>query len=523
MANKATKTDQSAADSDNHIDAPFTEGSVFRHVINMTLTGAVGLMSVFAVDLMDMYFLSLLDDTELPAAVGFAGTVVYFTASVCIGLSIAIGALTARAVGQRDKAKTSSIVINTLTFSILSAALIASIVFPLLPDLLHMLGAKGETHRMAVTYGRILLPSLPLVALGMGAGAVLRALGDARRAMMVMVITAIVNGILDPILIFGMDLGLEGAAYASVLSRLAMALTGLYAIFRIHNLRAIWSFDSFKATLRPTLKIAVPAVLTNIATPIGNAYVIAVIAEFGDSVVAGNTIVARITPVAFALFFSMSGSIGPVLGQNLGAKLYDRVHETVASSLQFIFAYTLVTWAAFVLCQDVIIMTFGAEGASADMIRTFCVWVVPLTSFLGALFVANASFNNLGYPLRATFFNISKATVGTIPFAYFGAQVAGPEGVLIGQAVGSMFVGIVAVIYCFKAINVVAEKGLADDGLTASENEDETDEQTVPVTPLMPYSSARAYHAAAGNEPHNTNPADVEAIEKPDEETAKDT
>lgn len=521
MANKATQAGNASAepeiDHDNHIDAPFTEGSVFRHVIIMTLTGAVGLMSVFAVDLMDMYFLSLLDETELPAAIGFAGTVVYFTASVCIGLSIAIGALTARAVGQKDRTKTSSIVVNTLTFSVLCAIGISAIVYPLLGDILTMIGAFGKTHALALTYGHILLPSLPLVALGMGGSAVLRALGDARRAMHVMVITAIVNGILDPIFIFGLDLGLEGAAYASVLSRVSMALAGMYAIFRIHKLKTLWSNESFIATLRPVLKIAVPAVLTNIATPVGNAYVIAVIAEYGDSVVAGNTIVARITPVAFALFFSMSGSIGPVLGQNLGARLYDRVHETVASSLRFIFAYSLVTWAFFVLVQDLIIMAFSADGPSADMIRTFCVWVVPLTSFLGALFVANASFNNLGYPLRATFFNISKATIGTIPFAYFGAELYGPEGVLIGQAIGSMFVGIVAVIYCFKTIHHVAHKGREE---IAAEQTNKDEDCHVPAAPLMPYSSARAYHAAAGNEPHDTH-LDDEDEDAADPATAK--
>lgn len=484
-------------DTQNKIDAPFTEGSVFKHVITMTLTGAVGLLSVFAVDLLDMYFLSLLGEAELAAAIGFAGTIIFFSASICIGLSIATGALTARAVGTRDRAKTSSIITNTLTFTLLVATSVFLLMFPFLSDFLDLVGAKGRTHELALTYMHILLPTLPVMAMGMAAGGILRALGDARRAMLVMVTAAVVNGILDPILIFGLDLGLEGAAYASALARMAMMATGFYAVFKVHKLRGRWSFESFSNTLRPILKIAVPATITSVATPVGNAYVIAVIAEFGDSVVAGNTIVARITPVAFALFFSMSGSIGPVIGQNLGAHLYDRVHETVASSLRFIVGYTAVLWAVFYFGQEFIITAFSATDRSADMIRAFCLWVVPLTSFLGALFVANAAFNNLGHPMRATFFNVSKATIGTVPFAYFGAQYFGPEGALIAQAVGSMFVGIVAVYVCFATIRTIAA---AHDMKADEEISEHLGDDPAPKVPLMPYSSARAFHAQPGSD-----------------------
>jgi len=479
------------------IDAPFTEGSVFKHVIVMTITGAVGLLAVFAVDLLDMYFLTMLDEAEIAASVGFAGTILFFTASICIGLAIATGATTARAVGTRDRAKTGLVVTNSLIFTFAVAAIVALLFYPMLPDVLTMLGAKGMTHEYALVYMQILLPTLPLMAMGMAAGGILRALGDARRAMMVMISAAVVNGILDPILIFGLDLGLEGAAYASAAARIAMMGAGFFAIFKVHGLRSRWSMTDFLATLRPLLKIAVPATITNVATPIGNAYVITVIAQYGDSVIAGNTIVARITPVAFALFFSMSGSIGPIIGQNLGAHKYDRVHETVASSLRFIAGYTAVLWAVFVLSQDMIIDAFSASDEAAGMIRVFCIWVVPLTAFLGALFVANAAFNNLGHPMRATFFNVSKATIGTVPFAYFGAVYYGPEGALVAQAIGSMVVAVAAVYVCFATIRAVAA---AADSAADCDVVDHLDDDPAPQTPLMPYSSARAFHAQAGSD-----------------------
>jgi putative MATE family efflux protein len=500
MATKAENPagETSGIDDEKIINAPFTEGSVFRHIIIMTLTGAVGLASIFGVDLMDMYFLSLLGEAELAAAIGFAGTILFMTSAIGIGLSIATSALTARAVGERDKIKTGTIVLNTTIFSALFASLIVLIMFPMLPKLLSIIGASGRTHELALIYMHILLPTLPFMVLGMTSSGVLRALGDARGAMFVMVTAAVVNGILDPILIFGLDMGLEGAAYASAIARVFMFFAAMRSIFRVHRLRSQWSSSRFKATLPPMLKIAGPATVTNIATPIGNAYVVSLIAQYGDSVVAGNTIVARITPVAFALFFSMSGSIGPVIGQNLGAHLYDRVQETVMSSLRFIVVYTAALWAVFYFGQDLIISIFNATNESASMIRTFCVWVVPMTAFLGALFVANAAFNNLGHPIRATIFNVSRATVGTVPFAIAGASIAGPEGVLVGQAIGSMFVAIVAVYFCFRTIRNVAAAGNKTKDAQIAKADREAKKHT--TIPLMPFSSARAFQAPTAGE-----------------------
>jgi len=84
--------------------AKFVEGNLFRHITVMSLTASVGLMAIFAVDLMNMVFISWLKDEEITAAVGYAGAILFFTTAFGIGLSIAVSALVARAVGMRDLA-----------------------------------------------------------------------------------------------------------------------------------------------------------------------------------------------------------------------------------------------------------------------------------------------------------------------------------------------------------------------------------------------------------------------------------
>ena len=82
--------------------AKFVEGSLFRHVSVMALTSSVGLMAVFVVDLINMLYISMLGREELAAAIGYAGAILFFTTSFGIGMSIAVGALVARALGARD-------------------------------------------------------------------------------------------------------------------------------------------------------------------------------------------------------------------------------------------------------------------------------------------------------------------------------------------------------------------------------------------------------------------------------------
>jgi putative MATE family efflux protein len=471
------------------VKSRFTSGSIFNHIVIMSVTGGIGLLALFFVDLADMYFLSLLGETELAAAIGYAGTILFFTASISIGLSIATGVVTAKAVGEGKDRKTRQVVMTSLFFSAVIALITSIVIFPLASTLLEMLGASGRTLSLALDYLYILIPTLGFLGLGMSTGGVLRAVGDAKGAMMVTLIGSAVNLVLDPILIFGLDLQIEGAAYASACARISLAGTGLYLIFVKHDLGILINFKIFKRNLAPMWKVAMPAILTNIATPIGNAYVVKEIANFGDAAIAGNTIVARITPVAFALFFSLSGSIGPIIGQNLGAKKYDRVKESIYASLKFITGYTVILWPLFFFGQEFIVFLFGASADSASMIRTFSTWVVPFTMFLGILFLSNAAFNNLGHPLRATFFNVGKATVGTIPFAYYGAKLSGAEGVLIGQAIGATVFGLASVIFCLYTIDQVVSRERNNDA-----KKQDLKNTSIDQPQLMPYSSARTFN-----------------------------
>jgi putative MATE family efflux protein len=447
----------------------------------MTATGSIGLMAIFVVDFLNLFYIALLGQQQLAAAIGYAGTILFFVTSFCIGITIAGTALVSRALGARKREEGRRLATSSLVFMTVASALLSAVTIPLLAPLLRLLGATGSTLDIAWRFLIMVMPATPILGIGMACSGLLRATGDARRSMYVTLAGGLVTALFDPLLIFGFGWGVDGAAIASVISRMALGAVGLYGCIRVHDLLARPSVAASLADARPLAGIAVPAVLANVATPIGNAVVTGAIAKYGDSAVAGYAVIGRIIPLAFGAIFALSGSVGPILGQNLGAKKFDRLKRAITDSLVFMLIYCLAMWLLLVLLQGEIVRFFGASGEGADLIRFFCVYVAGTFLFVGFLFVANAGFNNLGFPAWSTFFNWGRATLGTIPFVWFGATKFGAAGVIAGQAAGSIVFGIAAVIVCYIVVGRMAER-LTREG-----------EESIPLisAPLPPFTSGK--------------------------------
>ena len=432
--------------------AKYTEGPILRHLIIMTGSATTGLMIMFLSDLVDMYFLSLLGEVEIAAAVGFAGSILFFTVSMNIGLSIACSALVSRALGSGDQCASKETVTHSFVSALIVTIPITLIFWFFIPLMLQSLGAEGRALELATDYLSIIILSMPLLALAMSAGGVMRARGDAKGAMWLTTIGGVVNAVLDPIFIFGLNMGVEGAAVATVISRVAMVAFGYYVV--IHNNRLLGAFklNSYTAQFPNYLRVAIPAVLTNLSTPIGIAYVTYAMAQFGDSAVAGNAIISRIQPVAFAGLFALSGIVGPIAGQNFGARKLDRVYITFTESIRLVILYCAVVCSVLWLIQSLLVPLFNASDEANDLVYLFCSGVSLMFIFNGLTFITNALFNNLGVAHYATIMNLSKATIGTIPFVAAGAWIAGPEGILWGLFLGSAIMGIIGVVLAIKVI-----------------------------------------------------------------------
>lgn len=424
--------------------AVFTQGPILRHVLVMSGTGAIGLMSLFVVDLLNMYFLSLLDDPEIVAAVGFSSALLFLLFSMCIGIQIAMGALVARAEGSLNRELAGRYCTNVWIFSGSIVAVLAVMVWFLLPTLLQLLGARDQVLVHALSYSHIMLPSILLVAFSMCGGAAMRAIGDARRSMYCILAGGFVNAILDPVFIFGFGWGIEGAAIASVLSRFTVFAMTMQALFFHHRLPRKTSFAYFKEDLAKIATVALPAMMTNLMTPLGAAFVLTLVAVYGADAVAAYAVLGRIVPVIFAGIFSLSGAIGPIVGQNAGAQNFDRVAETLVKSAWVIAAYVAVAWLLMYLLVPMIIHVFNIQGDGVLVFEIYSAYLVGMFFFAGLLFIANAAFNNLHRAHWSMAFNIGRTFLGTIPLAWLLSQEFGLQGLLFGDVSGAFVFGCLA-------------------------------------------------------------------------------
>lgn len=441
-----------------HAEATFTSGNLMGHVARMSFTSSIGLMAIFAVDLVDMVFISMLGNTALAAAVGYAGTILFFTNAVSIGLSIAAGTLVARNIGEGDAEMARHRATSVAVYGAVLGLILPALIYFNLDFCLSLLGAEGAVVPLAKNYLTILLPATVMMSLAMTAMAVLRAHGDAKRAMYATLFGGIANACLDPLFIFVLDFGLEGAAMASVVARLVMLVVALFFAIRIYDAFSRPNFVQLGQDARDVAAIAAPAVLANVASPFGSAIVMREMASFGTDAVAGIAIIGRLVPVAFSVVFALSGAIGPIIGQNYGARLFERVRDSYLDAVKFTLVYVLGAALILFLARNLIADAFGAVGDARVLVFLFCGPIALSYFFNGVIFVSNASFNNLGHPLYSTAINWGTYTLGTWPFVKAGAALYGAPGILIGQAVGTSLFAIIAMWAGLRLTRIIGEK-----------------------------------------------------------------
>ncbi len=435
----------------NEGGARFVSGSILRHVVVMSATGSVGLMAIFAVDLLSLFYVSKLGDPALTAAVGFASIVQFFAIAINIGVMIAAGALVSRAIGAHDPAGARRIATSVTVHGVIASGVLAAFLLAVLDPLLSAIGAEGHTHDVARRYLWISLPSNLLLGPGMLFTGLLRAVGAAREAMFVTLGGAVVTVFVDPLLIFGFGLGVDGAALAVCVARVVFIAVGWAGVRRYRLLEAPHP-AAILGDLPLVARIALPAVLTNLAPSVASAFVAHALSDFGPPAIAGNVVIERLAPVAFCGLFAMSGSIGPILGQNWGAGRFDRMRGVLQVGAGVTALYVVLVWLLLALARAPLAGAFELKGVAAELFGFFCLVSGPVWFFNGLLFLANASFNNLGFPFLSTLLNWGRATLGTVPPALVGAAWYGPEGVIAGTGIGSIAFGVAGLALAFRTV-----------------------------------------------------------------------
>ena len=293
--------------------------------------------------------------------------------------------------------------------------------------------------------------------------AALRSTGDAKVPGMIMTISALFNIALDPLLIFGLwgfpRLELQGAAIATVLANMGTAVAAFLILYfreRLIRFRFV-RFEGLLDSWGRILHVGIPAVATNLVTPVTAALITALVARYGAEAVAGFGVATRVETLCLIVIFALSAASAPFVGQNLGAGELDRVKRAVNLASGFCLGF-----GVFIA---VVVGFFGADIATlfddnVEVVGTAALYfsVVPITyTALGVFQVAGTSFNALGKPLPATALTFIKTFAVYLPLAFLLAGPFAITGIFLANGVANLVVGVLGYFWLRQTLRAFVE------------------------------------------------------------------
>ena len=426
-----------------------TEGPVGPNLIGLAIPMIFGLISILLINLVDTFYISMIGVKEL-VAISFTFPVTFTLMSFSFGIGIGAASVISRAIGEGDHHRVQRLTTDSLLLVALIILVVAGLSYLNLDAIFRLMGATDESLPLIEEYMIPWLMGVVFVVIPIVGNSAIRATGDTKTPSIIMVIAAVVNAVLDPILIFGYgpfpEMGIEGAAIATVISYISIMIVGLWMLGkRDRMLTTNWpGIAGILSSWKALLYIGIPAMLTQLLFPVSNAVLTRIAADLGDATVAAFGVGSRIESLAMIGSMALSSVIIPFIGQNYGAKKFDRIKTASRFVLRFALIWGITVWAFLALFSGGIAWAFSDDLEIQTLIKQFF-WIVPFGfGFHGISQLVSGSCNALHRPFHSTTINIMRLFLFLIPLVCLGSQIWGTTGFFIGIALGNLATGTIA-------------------------------------------------------------------------------
>jgi len=412
-------------------------------------------------NLVDAIWVSGLGSDAL-ASVGFVFPLLFMGTALATGLGIGGGSVISRRIGAKDKKGADNAAGHTIIIMILLALLYTIPLFVFSEDIFRAIGA-GRTTATAATYARIMFSSTFIFFFSFIANAILRAEGDAKRAMFAMVIGGVLNVILDPIFIYILGLGVPGAAWASVVSMSVSALLLFYWLFLKQDTYVAFSFRDFqfnRSIMKDILLVGLPASVMQLSMSIMMFMMNIIVEQVGG--IDGVAVFSagwRVATMASMPLLGMATAVVSVTGAAYGARTFEKVDiahvyavkigliiETSIAVATFIFAPVIA--AAFTQSAD----TPARIGDDIiTFLRIICLYY-PTTA-LGML--SSAAFQGVGKGIYSLLATLLRTIVLIVPLAWILAVTLewGLVGAWWGLVIANIIGGVITFLWMKRYVN----------------------------------------------------------------------
>ncbi len=424
-------------------------GDPKKAIIKLSIPMIVAMSVEVLYNLVDAIWVSGLGADAL-SAVGFFFPFMFLIMGLSMGIGVGASSAISRRIGAKDKAGADAVSIHAIMLTFIVGILITIPTYVLAPLIFDVLGADDVIDN-TVAYARVLFAGTIIIFFMNVADNILRGEGDTKRAMYAMVLGSVLNIILDPIFIYVLDMGVIGAAYATMLSISISALLLVYWLFfkrdtyvSIHVRSFLYSRHIMGEILRVGIPASVQRMSMSLSMLVLNGIVVVVAGSDGVAVYSTGW---RVVSLAIVPLLGIATSVTSVTGAAFGMKDYGRLETAHKYAVTTGFKIELVLAAlTFIFAPQIASVFTHADTAAhlapdiTDFLRIICIFY-PTTSFG---MQSSAMFQGTGNGTKALVATVFRSIIATLPAAYILGIVAGfglPgiwSGIVIGNVIGSV-------------------------------------------------------------------------------------
>mgnify|MGYP004637380825 CR=1 FL=1 len=379
-------------------------------------------------------------------------------------------------LGQKKNGEAAKGVVNGIIASTVVAILIGVISFVFLPQLLNIFGCTDALRDYATGYGYIIAIGLPFMMIGTTLNSIIRADGNPKYAMVSMLAGAILNIILDPIFIFTLNWGIEGAAIATVISQI------LTFVINILYLKKFKYIELKKENIKIDFKTIINVLTLGISSFITQMSIVVVIAvennllvKYGDTSKFGAEIpitvlgiVMKIAQIVNSIIIGIAAGSQPIFGYNYGAQKYDRVKETLKKILFISIIIAVISTILFQFFPDKLILIFGSGNELYMEFAILAFRIYLMLYILAAIqIILGIFFQATGKSVKSAFISLSRQILFLIPMMIIFGHFFGIMGVLYAGAASDLLAFVIAIVLLIselKRLNVNKKSSEKVDG-----------------------------------------------------------
>ena len=421
--------------------------SLVRQLWQQTWPMALGVMSLLGFYLVDSIFVARLGTAPL-AAQSFTFPLAFLVIGVQVGIGIAIAALISRAIGAGQQDQANRLGALVLTGGGLMLGALVLLLWLIQTPAFSLIGASEAIRELIRPYWAIQVLAMWVGGVLYFGYSLFRAHGNTRFPGLMMVLTSLLNLMLDPLLIFGVGdwdgFGLPGAALASLLAFtiglgiLVLALRGKGWVQR-HGMLV-----QMRVSAWPFAQIAGPAMISQLMPPLAAMLATALVARAGDQAVAAWGMASRLESFSIVLVLGMTMALPPWLGRCYGGNDWDTVRRLMRVAAAMVIGWQLVLGLLMALLAaplaGLLVETAPVQSYLTVLIR----WLPPSYGLLGVCMLVVSASNALGWPMRAMLISFLRLFLCYLPLLWLGYQLGDFGGLALGAAFGNLLAGVMA-------------------------------------------------------------------------------